>query len=157
VEVNGDATRTVSIMRAKDGLVGMKFARQFGVETGPFGVTRIDPGSAAELSGVVRVGDFICAVKGRDVCALTSESVAGLCLGAPSTPLILTLWFSKSTRLAARLSMQGMYGLKVRWGTKPTGNQRYTVRTELFQRCHIITHTCRNHGDRDAVQARIHV
>ena len=76
-------TTSISIMRAQDGSVGLKFARPVGVKTGPFEVTRLVPGSAAHLSGVVRAGNFFCAVNGRDVCALTSEDVKVLFFGPP--------------------------------------------------------------------------
>lgn len=95
--------------------MGLNFARPVGVQTGPFEVICIVPGSAAHLSGVVRVGNLFCAVNACDERALTSEGVKGPFPdnGAPSTAFTMNLCFSNKTQLAACASMQGMHRFKV--------------------------------------------
>ena len=107
---NGDAgvdgARTVAIVRADDGSVGLRFLRRGDATSRPFRVTRLVPQSAAEQSGVVMAGDHFRAVDGRDVTALDDAAVAALFRGAPGTPCTLD---ADATR-ALRREMQTRRG-----------------------------------------------
>jgi hypothetical protein len=82
---------TVTIVRAVDGSVGMRFLRPQGATCGPFQVSSMVPNSAAERSGAIQVGDCFCAVDGRDVSTLDDAAVAGLLRGVPLAAFTLSL------------------------------------------------------------------
>ena len=84
-------TFVVSIRRNGKGLLGLRFLRPQGA-AGPYKVISLVPGGAACASGVVRAGDWFCAVNGQDVSALADAGVAALFEGAPGTNLTLTLY-----------------------------------------------------------------
>ena len=90
-EAGGDGTRTVAIVRADDGSVGLRFLRRGDANAGPFRVASLVPQSAAEQSGVVKAGDHFRAVDGHDVTTLDDAAVAALFRGAPRTRCTLVL------------------------------------------------------------------
>jgi hypothetical protein len=81
----------ISIRRDGEGRVGLRFLRPHGAVVGPFEVTSLVRKGAACASGVVRAGDWFCAVNGQDVSALTDAAVAALFKGASWTDLTLSL------------------------------------------------------------------
>jgi len=84
-------TSVISIRRDGEGRVGLRFLRPHGAVAGPFEVTTLVRKGAACASGVVRAGDWFCAVNGQDVSALTEAAVAALFKGASRTDLTLSL------------------------------------------------------------------
>lgn len=82
---------TVTILRADDGSVGLRFLRPQGETSGPLLVTSLVPKSAVERSGNVKVGDWFCAVDGHDVSTMDDATVAGHLRGAPSAAFTLSL------------------------------------------------------------------
>ena len=82
---------TVTIVRAVDGSVGLRFLRPKGATCGPFQVSSLVPNGAAERSGGIKVGDCFYAVDGRDVSTLDDAAVAGLLRGVPSAAFTLSL------------------------------------------------------------------
>jgi len=81
----------ISIRRDGEGRVGLRFLRPHGAVAGPFEVTSLVRKGAACASGVVRAGDWFCAVNGKGVSALTDAAVAALFKGASWTDLTLSL------------------------------------------------------------------
>jgi hypothetical protein len=115
----------VTIVRAEDGSVGLRFLRPNAAASGPFEVTRtpsaapgrgqgpaaltlagvqvtgLVPNSPAERSGAVRKGDLLCEVDGHDVSMLDEASVANLFRGAPSSPFALRILSKSAAGLPA--------------------------------------------------------
>jgi hypothetical protein len=95
-----DCVRVVTIVRADDGSVGLRFRRPPNCFAGPFEIVEVKTGSAAERVKQVNPGDRLYAVDGRNVVDLDDAAVAALLRGKPSTPLTLSLCSSKSFALS---------------------------------------------------------
>ncbi len=83
--------RNVTIIRAADGSVGLRFLRPNKTTNGPFEVTELVSNGAAERNGGVQVGDTILGVNGRDISCLSAADVALLVRGQPATALELAI------------------------------------------------------------------
>jgi len=86
------ALRNISITRDAHGRVGLRFARPHGAFRGPFEITSLVRGGAAERSDVRLVGFLFVAVDGGDVESIDDDAVAALLRGAPYTTFTLTGW-----------------------------------------------------------------
>eukprot|EP00960_Hanusia_phi_P004718 137147-Hanusia_phi.AAC.1 len=68
--------------------IGIQFTK---MQSGPFYVTGVTPGSNAEKSGIIQAGHLIHEINGQNVYSLWANDLTTMILGQPGTPVTLSI------------------------------------------------------------------